>query len=147
MRSTSPVLLGIGGLLGLLLIGAIGLGAAWMLGVFGGPKPGGNVNVNGTTPPDVPAFKAELASIPGGTFEMGTGKDDVPSLMTKFNVRRAELFEEEIPRHRVSLSPFFMDKFEVTNGDFAKFVRKHPEWQSGSLAAVMQNGKYLSAAG
>jgi formylglycine-generating enzyme required for sulfatase activity len=85
-----------------------------------------------------------MVLIPGGTYEMGTARDDVPSLMTKFNVRRAELFEEEIPRHRVSLSPFFMDKFEVTNAEFAKFVRKHPEWQNGRLAAALQNGKYLS---
>jgi formylglycine-generating enzyme required for sulfatase activity len=91
-----------------------------------------------------PKAPKNMVLIPGGTFEMGTAKEDLPSLMTKINVRRAELFEEEIPKHPVKLSPFFMDKFEATNGEFAKFVRKHPEWSRDRLAAGMQNGKYLS---
>jgi eukaryotic-like serine/threonine-protein kinase len=105
-RSASPVLLGIGGLLGLLLIGVVGLGAAWALGLFGGSKPGGNVN--GTTPPDVPAFKADMASIPGGTFEMG----------------RNEGRENERPAHSVTVQPFRMDKTEVTNGEYFAFVNE-----------------------
>ncbi len=105
-RSTSPVLLGIGGLLGLLLIGIVGFGSAWMLGLIGGPKPGGNVN--GTTPPDTPAFKADLAAIPGGTFKLG--RDDGR--------------ENERPAHSLNVQAFRMDKTEVTNGEYFAFVNE-----------------------
>jgi formylglycine-generating enzyme required for sulfatase activity len=91
-----------------------------------------------------PKAPKNMVRIPGGTFEMGTAREDLPPLMVKFNVRRAELFEEELPKHTVRLSPFFMHKFEVTNAEFAKFVRKHPEWSRDRLPAEMQNGKYLS---
>ncbi|MBK9214083.1 MAG: SUMF1/EgtB/PvdO family nonheme iron enzyme [Chloracidobacterium sp.] len=105
-RSTSPLLLGIGGLLGLLLIGIVGFGSAWMLGLIGGPKPGGNVNATPT--PDVPAFKADLASIPGGTFKMG--RDDGR--------------ENERPANSVNVQAFRMDKTEVTNGEYFAFVNE-----------------------
>ncbi|MBP9664720.1 MAG: SUMF1/EgtB/PvdO family nonheme iron enzyme [Pyrinomonadaceae bacterium] len=105
-RSKSPLLLGIGGLLGLLLIGIVGLGSAWMLGLIGGPKPGGNVNA--TTTPNVPVFKADLASIPGGTFKMG----------------RDEGRENEKPAYSVNVQAFRMDKTEVTNGEYFAFVNE-----------------------
>lgn len=85
-----------------------------------------------------------MVLIPGGTFEMGTAKEEVPALMTKFNVQHSGLFEEEIPRHTVKLSAFFMDKFEVTNDAFHKFVQKSPEWRSDRLPLERQNGIYLS---
>lgn len=49
---------------------------------------------------------AEMVAIPGGTFNMGyaDGKDD-------------EKFV-----HPVRLSPFYLDRHEVTNAEFAKFV-------------------------
>lgn len=91
-----------------------------------------------------PKAPKNMVLVPGGTFEMGTSKEDVPALKQRFNVRPAELFEEEIPKHTVKLSPFFMDKFEVTNAEFRKFLQKHPEWRRDRIAAEMQNGKYLS---
>ena len=92
----------------------------------------------------MPKAPKNMALIPGSTFEMGTSKEDVPALMQRFNIRRSELFEEEIPKHSVKLSAFFMDKFEVTNAEFRKFLQKHPEWRRDRIAAEMQNGKYLS---
>lgn len=85
-----------------------------------------------------------MVLIPGGTFEMGTAREEVPALMQRFNVRRAELFEEEIPKHEVKLSPFFLDKFEVTNKAFSNFIRKNSEWQRDRIALELHNGKYLS---
>ena len=85
-----------------------------------------------------------MVLIPGGTFEMGTAMEDVPALMQRFNIRRAELFEEEVPKHSVKLSPFFLDKFEVTNKEFSKFVRKKSEWQRDRIGPELHNGKYLS---
>ena len=49
----------------------------------------------------------EMVEIPGGTFWMGS--DDGP--------------EEERPRHEVTVRGFRMDRTEVTNGQFATFVK------------------------
>ncbi|MEO6051934.1 MAG: bifunctional serine/threonine-protein kinase/formylglycine-generating enzyme family protein [Pyrinomonadaceae bacterium] len=106
----SPVLLGIGGLLTLLLIGIIGTGAAYMLGAFGGgSKTAGNNTNPATPPPSVsPAvqFATDLAAIPGGTFKMG----------------RNDGLENERREHPVAVSAFEMDKTEVTNAEYYAFV-------------------------
>src|ERR1019366_5080308 len=44
--------------------------------------------------------------IPGGTFQMGS----------------AEFYEEEGPVHSETVAPFWIDRYDVTNADFAKFV-------------------------
>src|SRR5262245_10480018 len=46
--------------------------------------------------------------IPGGTFWMGTDTGH----------------PEDGPRHRVGLKGFWMDKYEITNAQFAKFVEE-----------------------
>ncbi|HZC82574.1 MAG TPA: SUMF1/EgtB/PvdO family nonheme iron enzyme, partial [Nitrospiraceae bacterium] len=48
---------------------------------------------------------APMVLIPAGEFTMGSDKGD----------------DDEEPIHRLFLDSFYMDKFEVTNGRFAKF--------------------------
>ncbi len=62
----------------------------------------------GTTPAKPPAAKADLVEIPGGTFEMG---------------RNDGLFQER-PEHSVTVQTFYMDRTEVTNEEYAQFVRE-----------------------
>ena len=50
---------------------------------------------------------ADLVEIPGGTFQMGRN-DGLP---------------QERPQHEVTLETFFMDRTEVTNEEYAEFVR------------------------
>ncbi len=81
-----------------------------------------------TSKPD--AAKAEMASIPGGTFKMG--RSDV-SLNNPDDVN-------QYPAHNVTVSSFYMDKTEVTNAQYAQFVRdtKHatpPHWVNGQPPA------------
>jgi len=52
------------------------------------------------------AAPERMAWVPGGTFWMGS--DDGPP--------------DERPRHQVKLSGFWMDRYEVTNAEFARFV-------------------------
>lgn len=84
-----------------------------------------------------------MARIPGGTFAMGTDPSAVPDLLNRFNVKRAEIFADETPRHTVKIDPFYLDKSEVTNSQFKKFIDKHPQWQKLSITANLHNGKYL----
>ncbi|KAF4515969.1 hypothetical protein B566_EDAN000206 [Ephemera danica] len=58
---------------------------------------------------------ASMVLVPAGEFTMGSDKGD----------------DDESPTHRVYLDTFYIDKFEVTNGRFAKFVeaiQSEPPW-------------------
>ncbi len=87
--------------------------------------------------------KPEMVLIPGAIFEMGTDKADIPKLQEIFKIKRAALFEEETPRRRVRIDSFYLDKTEVTNADFKRFLDKNPDWRKEKIAADFHNGKYL----
>ncbi|MCX5722632.1 MAG: SUMF1/EgtB/PvdO family nonheme iron enzyme [Nitrospirae bacterium] len=63
-----------------------------------------------------------------------TGKDGVPMMLVpagEFTMGSDKGDDDEQPVHRVFLDSFYMDKFEVTNGRFAKFVeaiQSEPPW-------------------
>ncbi|HEV8592467.1 MAG TPA: bifunctional serine/threonine-protein kinase/formylglycine-generating enzyme family protein [Pyrinomonadaceae bacterium] len=113
----SPLVLGGAGLMLLFVLGVLGLGGAYMAGLIGPkakttptPAIANSSTPNKTTPTDSPAttvIKADMASIPGGTFKMGSnnGPDD------------------ERPEHEETVGPFKMDKTEVTNAEYYDFVR------------------------
>ena len=84
-----------------------------------------------------------MALIPGATFEMGQNAADIPKLKEKFGIKRDELFIEETPKHKVTIPSFYLDRFEVTNREFQKFLETNPEWQKGKIAPALHNGKYL----
>jgi serine/threonine protein kinase/formylglycine-generating enzyme required for sulfatase activity len=102
----SPLVLGITALLGLLLIGVVGGGAAYMLGLLGGGKGVGPTVTPTPAGTPVQDIKPELIAIPGGTFKMG----------------RDEGRDNERPAHNVDVGNFKMDKTEVTNGEYFSFV-------------------------
>lgn len=65
-----------------------------------------------------------MVYIPGGTFMMGADNDQAS--------------EDEYPKHKVTVSPFWMDEHEVTNAQFAAFVEatgyittaeRKPDWE------------------
>jgi formylglycine-generating enzyme required for sulfatase activity len=85
----------------------------------------------------------DMSRIPGGTFDMGIDAADVSRLQQKYNVKRAELFEEEIPKHSVTLKTFYLDRTEVTNHAFKRFVDKHAGWRKDRTATALHNGTYL----
>ncbi|PYS52805.1 MAG: formylglycine-generating enzyme family protein [Acidobacteria bacterium] len=63
-----------------------------------------NANSNKQTTPTAPAG---MVYVPGGEFTMGRDNDPTGY---------------ESPAHKVTVKPFFMDTYEVTNEDFAKFL-------------------------
>ena len=87
--------------------------------------------------------QANMELIPAATFDMGISEADIPALMQKYGMRRAELFSEELPKHRVSLKAFYLDRTEVTNAQFKAFVLANSSWQKGKIEAALHNGKYL----
>jgi len=59
-----------------------------------------------STVPQDPQTIEDMARIPGGTFRMGS----------------EEFYPEERPVHEVAVSGFWMDRYAVTNEQFARFV-------------------------
>lgn len=84
-----------------------------------------------------------MVLIPGATFQMGTDQSDIPELQRVFDIKRAELFAGEVPRHTITIHSFYLDKYEVTNAQFKKFLEKDPAWRKDRIPARYHNGNYL----
>ncbi len=101
--SRRGLLIGLGALV---LVGG-GLAAAWAGGLFSPAPvvvPPTNPHPEPTGPPVPPPG---MVYIPGGTFTMGRDGGDI----------------YEAPPHEVTLKPYFLDKTEVTNKQYAEFVQ------------------------
>ena len=79
----------------------------------------GGQNSNGTS------SRADLVSFPGGTFRMG--RSDVPPITEELKARRAAYLlwmYNQWPAHEVTVGPFAIDRTEVTNAEYADFVKE-----------------------
>lgn len=85
---------------------------------FGGSSDSSNIEFNGDS------SVAGMVLIPGGVFDMGGDNDQASP--------------DEYPKHKVQVSPFYMDITEVTNAQFKKFVEatgyittaeRKPDWE------------------
>jgi formylglycine-generating enzyme required for sulfatase activity len=56
----------------------------------------------------------ELVPIPGGTFTMGSPKNEVGR------------YDDEGPQHQVTLSPFWLGRYPVTNEEYGRFLAETP---------------------
>ena len=73
--------------------------------------------------------KIDMVLIPAGEFQMGSNDSD------------AEDDEKSI--HTVYLDAFYIDKYEVTNAQYKKFVDANPEWQKDRIPRKYHDGDYL----
>jgi acetoin utilization deacetylase AcuC-like enzyme/formylglycine-generating enzyme required for sulfatase activity len=76
------------------------------------------------TSPQVTTTKSgiEMVFIPGGTFAMGSDKGT----------------PDEAPVHKVSVSPFWMDRYEVVQEEFKKYQRPDPSHFKGPRQPLEQ---------
>lgn len=85
-----------------------------------------------------------MVLISGATFKMGTDSPKVPQIAETFKIQKhPDLIQSETPRHTVTLSSFYLDKYEVTNAKFQKFIKKNPEWTTAKIPKQFNNGNYL----
>ncbi|MEP6788519.1 MAG: SUMF1/EgtB/PvdO family nonheme iron enzyme [Acidobacteriota bacterium] len=85
-----------------------------------------------------------MASIPGSSFWMGTDATKIPEIAKAFGIEKhPDLISTETPRHRVTIRPFYLDKYEVTNVQFRKFIHKHRQWSVARMPKQFENGNYL----
>ncbi len=83
------------------------------------------------------ADETNMALILAGEFQMG-------------NNGPVEMYgpqAHEAPVHTVSVDAFYIDKYEVTNADFKKFLDANPEWQKDNVRFVMSQTDYPLPAG
>ena len=66
---------------------------------------------------------AEMVLVPAGEFVMGSAPDDIASLLRRNPKANGAIVKDEIPKHRVFLDAFYIDKYEVTNARFQQFVQ------------------------
>ena len=66
---------------------------------------------------------AEMVLVPAGEFIMGSAPDDIASLLRRNPKANGAILKDEIPKHRVFLEAFYIDKYEVTNARFQQFVQ------------------------
>ncbi|MEZ5305749.1 MAG: bifunctional serine/threonine-protein kinase/formylglycine-generating enzyme family protein [Pyrinomonadaceae bacterium] len=97
------------GILGLFALTGIGIAGIYFSGIYKQFVSGPEKTPEPSPTPSVETtgdFKNELVEIPGGTFKMGRN-DGTPL---------------EKPEHEVTVEDFFIDKTEVTNGEYYAFV-------------------------
>ena len=77
-------------------------------------------------PPD-PNAPDHMVRIPAGEFQMGS-----------------TVIENEKPVHTVHLDDFYIDKYEVTNADYKKFVEANPIFSKTHFPDDFHDGNYLA---
>ncbi|MHC4832149.1 MAG: SUMF1/EgtB/PvdO family nonheme iron enzyme, partial [Planctomycetota bacterium] len=85
------------------------------------PGPGAGVFVN-------PTDGAIMSLIPAGTFLRGTSPEAAAYVAKRWGADPKSLTDEQ-PQQKVTLRAFYLDTYEVTNGQYALFlnaIRSHP---------------------
>jgi hypothetical protein len=99
---------------------------------------------------------AEMVLVPAGEFWMGSAPGEIGRAKDeckKAGVAEAtckSLFDREGPRHRVYLDGFYLDRYEVTNALFERFVRAtgyRTTAESAGDGWVRDNGQWQAVAG
>ncbi len=75
---------------------------------------------------------------------MGTEAAAVDPLRERYGVDRAGVFENEVPAQDILLDGFWIDAFEVSNRQFARFVAAVPRWRKENVSPTEHNGDYLA---
>ena len=74
--------------------------------------------------PGGPLSRTDLLWIPGGSFQMG--RSDVPPITDELREQRAAhllWMYNQWPAHEATVGPFAIDRTEVTNAEYAEFVK------------------------
>lgn len=84
-----------------------------------------------------------VADIDGGTVYVGVNQKRVDWIVKRIGAKAAD-FADATPSHKVKLSGYKLDKYEITNDQYRKFVkktkRKPPKhWEGGQVDLEIEN--------
>ena len=132
--SFSPLIMGIIGICGLLLLVIIGVGGMFALGLIG--QTNGNMSVS----------NKDIAALPNNSDNKNTGDAQNKNEMVKitggkFTMGRNDGDLIEQPEHEVEVKDFWMDKTEVTTAEYYDFIKATGYM---STPANWEGGKPLS---
>lgn len=65
---------------------------------------------------------AEMVFVPAGEFPMGSSEAEIELAKADCPQCPADWFDDEKPQHAVLLEAYWIDKYEVTNRQFARFI-------------------------
>src|SRR5437899_1237987 len=85
----------------------------------------------------LPAHR-DMARLPGGTFQMGSDETTLSRQFPTAGAGLKSMLLAETPAHQVTIPSFFMDRHEITNLQFQKFLRARPNWSKERIG-----GDYL----
>ena len=85
------------------------------------------------------ASDREMVRLTGGTFLMGSAKDSLVAQFPEAGQGLKSMLFAETPAHEVTIPPFWIDRYEVTNAQYQRFVRAKSEWRKENVG-----GEYLS---
>jgi formylglycine-generating enzyme required for sulfatase activity len=114
--------------------------------------PGAQVSTpSSPSSPTVGNDGATMVLVPAGEFIMGSDADEIDRLLRGQSLIKRVALEDEIPRHRVYLDAFHIDKYEVTNLLFQKFVqatgyRTQIEREGGGMVFIGQTLEKVNGA-
>jgi formylglycine-generating enzyme required for sulfatase activity len=84
------------------------------------------------------ARRGGMALIPGASFQMGSDSDSLLKQFPNAGPGVKSMLLAETPSHLVTIQSFWMDRYEVTNVRFQRFLKACPEWRKGRIG-----GDYL----
>jgi len=110
-----------------LILGALGAAAV----IFRQPTAGSEAKVESTPSPQPSAsatpapLPTGMALIPGGNFLMGRNLSEAEKQVTVSDEagHQTKVFTYDYPAHEVKVAPFYLDLTEVSNREYADFVR------------------------
>ena len=77
----------------------------------------------------------EMVYIPGGKFLMGTEDEEIERLVKEYGWKG---FRGEKPQHEVTVQPFFMGKYPITQAQYQQVMGKNPSRFKGDERPVEQ---------
>ena len=84
-----------------------------------------------------------MVLVEGATFRMGSDSQDLERISRETGLPNTRALLPEVPSHDVTVDDFYVDIYDVTNRNFARFVDAVPEWRKERVDASQHNGRYL----
>jgi formylglycine-generating enzyme required for sulfatase activity len=67
---------------------------------------------------------AEMILIPGGLFIYGMNQREIKTLLRRNKFGWAEIYVFELPKQQRQVAAFYIDRYEVTNAQYAQFLKE-----------------------
>ncbi len=80
----------------------------------------------------------------GESFTMGSATDAEALLRDRYGLEDPTLVQREHPAHPVELGNFRLDRLEVTNFWYEKFLTAQPQWRPGKVPEDLADPMYLA---